>query len=368
MPILDLPNREQLDGPARDALESVLANLIGYLYTEHDDEGSHSDVTADRVTVREGGSYRLPDGSTLAVINGVLTLTAANGELLIRTTDGVTTQDRLVVGRNPQSGQGGLEVEALNSALVGQRLRLRAQSSYDPSGNDTSALLDLPSLSAPNYSVYRITGAAANIEGIYVSGATPVPGQRGQVLVLINNTGDTLSLANLGVVTDEKKILGGPIYIADDGAIVLVYDDTNEGWQIIASHREGPPTAYTPTFSSTGTPPTGYSSAGTYTRVHQRIEGRASVTLSGGFSAGTGVYTLDLPVAAAAPANAVHVIGSAILFDSSTSEYWHGTVRLIGTTTVAIIPDDSRALMGPTVPFTFAASDQIGIAFNYEPA
>lgn len=362
MPLLDIPNREQLDGPARDALESVLANLIGYLYTEHDDEGSHGDVTADSVTLRDGGYVELGDGSRVELIGDDVVITSASGTIQLRTMSGST---RATFGADPQDGQTGIEQQFTGAVSV-PVLRLHAQSSYDPSGNDTSALLDLPSVSAPNYSVYRITGAAANIEGIYTSGATPVQGQRGQVLVLINNTGGTLSLANMASVSDEKKIIGGPIEVGDDGAIVLVYDDTNEGWQVIAAHKVGPFTDYTPVLSSTGTPPTGYSSTGRYTTRNGRIEGIASVTLSGGFSAGTGVYTISLPDTVVTPANSVHVIGSAIIFDSSTSEYYGGTVRLITGSVVTIIPETSRAQADPTTPMTFAASDQIGIAFSVE--
>lgn len=235
MPLLDIPNREQLDGPARDALESVLANLIGYLYTEHDDEGSHGDVTADSVTLREAGAVGFDEGSSLHEDAG-LVVESVGGPLDVYVTqpDG-TREQRASFGADPQDGQTGRE-DQFHYALAARALRLHPQSSYNPTSNDTSALIE-SSQDSPRYSVYRITGSAENIEGIFTSGFSPVGGQRGQLLVLINNTGGTLSLANLGAVTDDKKIIGGPVAVADDGAIVVVYDDENRGWQILSAQK-----------------------------------------------------------------------------------------------------------------------------------
>lgn len=52
MPIIGLPNREQVMATVADAFDQVLASITGFLYTEHKDDGTHENITADSLTLR----------------------------------------------------------------------------------------------------------------------------------------------------------------------------------------------------------------------------------------------------------------------------------------------------------------------------
>jgi len=417
MPIIGLPNREQVMTTVADAFDQILASITGFLYTEHKDDGTHENITADNVTLNEDGSLTLEDGSTLSVVDGVLTLTAKS-KLVVKTTDGITTATRMTVGENPQSGQTGLETQ-LADAVSLQRLRLFPQGAYDPDANDTQAFLDPsdPSVSAPNYSVYRITGAG-NIQGIYTSGFTPVAGQRGQILIAINDSGGNIGVRTLGTVTDEKQIFGGPVTVLDKGAVTFVYDVTNEGWQILSVWRPasishgitfggtvsaplldstgnitcagdflgdgdlyeqnrsvaaGKWTTYTPTWTTSGTAPdlgTGGAIVGEYSRVGDTVFYCVQITLGTGFSFGTGTMGVTPPVAIdATNPVAQHQAG---VIDASTFDLvpLSSALRTIGGTPMPSINQWSSPLVTitSTAPITFAAGDIIRVQGWYRAA
>jgi hypothetical protein len=56
VPLLDLINRERLPQSVIDELEQHNASLIGYLYAEHNDDGTHSDISVDTLTIRPDGT------------------------------------------------------------------------------------------------------------------------------------------------------------------------------------------------------------------------------------------------------------------------------------------------------------------------
>jgi hypothetical protein len=228
-------------------------------------------------------------------------------------------------------------------------------------------LIDLPAVAAPNYSYYLVT--SGSIEGIHTSGFTPTLGQRGQVVVVVNDKGSDMNIATLGIVSNQNKILGGPIILQDAGAAVFVYDDAAQGWRIVASNKttQGIWTAYTPTFASSGTQPTNYTATGRYAQLGNTVHVEASVVCGASWTAGTGAYTFTLPVASPAVGNAVAVRGTALVYDSSTGNYYTAILRQTSTTEVQLILPTAGAV-GAASPVAFAASDQIGISVTYERA
>ncbi len=180
-------------------------------------------------------------------------------------------------------------------------------------------------------------------------------------------------------VTDERRLISRPWLlffqsiidaITGNGTAIAALQAavTAIQAQIVTLLSWGAWQSYTPTMSSTGTPPTNITTTGRYVADGKTIHAQITAALAVGFTPGTGVYTLTLPVASVAVGSAVVVIGSALIFDASTAEFYTGVVRQLSTTTIAIYPDDSRVAMGPTVPITFVATDQIGACVTYEAA
>src|SRR5690606_21353846 len=77
--------RERLPQDVLDELDQHNATLSGYLDEEHNEDGSHADITADSVTVRPGGTVELAEGAALRVIDGVPTLVSEGPELALAT-------------------------------------------------------------------------------------------------------------------------------------------------------------------------------------------------------------------------------------------------------------------------------------------
>lgn len=205
----------------------------------------------------------------------------------------------------------------------------------------------------------------------------------GRIIVIWNDSAYNLTLHdNFGAGgsggSGHSFIAGDPVILGPQGMAVLSYVEDYDwgangidGAWIVVSHSRPGHLEYTPVWSATTTPPTmgNTSLTGVYTRDGDQIIGRATVIVgASGWSDGTGQYTFTLPVTAVTPANAVHVAGTALIWDTSTSEYYTGTLRLASSTTVSIIPDESRSVMAPANPITLAAGDQIGLLFAYKAA
>ncbi len=240
MPLLDIPNREQLDGPARDALESVLANLIGYLYTEHDDEGSHGDITADSVTLRETGAFTLPDGTTWAVVDGVPTHTAPSGSHAFVGGPPSAVSDLLRL--NPPSvTDTGVAAENTSALILGAPgIRFTEYGVYVPNINDIDALKTAGAPTEPRYTVWYMQPTTdRDIYGI-VSGVVNLPNtNRGQLLILVNDSDYTLTYRNgAGIALVTERLLSADVAIAPGGAVGVIYDNLTLGWRIVWAYRE----------------------------------------------------------------------------------------------------------------------------------
>jgi hypothetical protein len=237
-------------------------------------------------------------------------------------------------------------------------LRLAGQDSYTPSAGDTDAFAG--DANGPLYSFYRATPSAARtIDGISVN---LVGGGRGHVLVVVNDSSHALTF-NTSVVANAKKILGDPVTIGQDGAVILVYDNTNAGWRIVTSFP-GAPIAYTPAWTSSGTQPS--LGAGTLTgswhQVGRLVHYEIHLTMASDTTFGTGSYALSLPVTAI---SSDHPAGSALVKDASPAAFYIGVpVLSSGGTVVAIFTADGN-LVAATAPITFADNDEIVVAGSY---
>lgn len=127
--------------------------------------------------------------------------------------------------------------------------------------------------------------------------------------------------------------------------------------------------SYTPTWTMSSTPPTLGNS--TLTGRYRQPPGTGLVVCevqfivgTSGVSIGTGEFRFSLPVTANSTATSFSV-GPAWLLDSGTAERC-GTIRVLTSTTVSIISPSGTVTN--TVPWTWAANDQIRFQITYDAA
>lgn len=154
--------------------------------------------------------------------------------------------------------------------------------------------------------------------------------------------------------------------------------------EAVQSELVGAFTSYTPTLTASTTSPTlgtGSSATGYYKRIGHRVTGYANIAFgSSGTAAGSGAYLILLPVA---PVNRIQPIGIGYLMDSSDNLR---IVVAVGLVLPAVSPAaDSKALIlltntagngfgngqnpaADSVPWTWAANDNIVLKFDYEAA
>jgi hypothetical protein len=131
----------------------------------------------------------------------------------------------------------------------------------------------------------------------------------------------------------------------------------------LASFGEGW-TTYVPAFTNLGTPTVNYAK---YTQVGRTVRGRVIFTLA---AAPTGIFTIGLPVAAAAALGTGRhvVVGQAVGLRTAVA-YEGGFATLGSTTTVNIgALTSSMAQWNATTPQTWASGDIFSVTFEYEAA
>lgn len=332
-------------------LELGAAQLAGFFQSAGlRDDGTFSRAVIDELIVRE-----IQGTESLSLTSdGDLDLTASDH--VIVTANGA---ERAKFGVEVTSA--GVENQIHNYLSVTNALRLQGQSTYTPSNGDTSALSD--GTFAPTYSFYRLTPAAAvSIDGIFVD-LTGLG--RGQVLVLVNDSAFAITFAS-SVVSNARKILGDPVTIGQNGAVIVVYDTGNQGWRIVQAFP-GEVITYTPTWTAASANPaigtgaiTGeWQQLGRHVRFRIRLGAGATTTF------GTGIYSFSLPVASIAFTPNDWVVGSALALDSSGPVAEVGVAFLATTTTIQVLTHGAAGQVAPTVPFTWADNDSLRIEGGY---
>jgi hypothetical protein len=131
-------------------------------------------------------------------------------------------------------------------------------------------------------------------------------------------------------------------------------------------------TAYTPTLTAVTTNPTlgtGGSATGRYTQVDKTVTGWATITFGSGFTAGSGIYSVSLPVA---PLTTTIQAGSGRIKVASL----YSRVNLFTTSTAVNLEYATNIVNGSVAyvasgagaPGTWAANDEIRVWFSYEAA
>lgn len=127
---------------------------------------------------------------------------------------------------------------------------------------------------------------------------------------------------------------------------------------------------WTPALTASVTNPTlgtGQVLAGRYGRINKTVFGNAIIAFgTSGVNPGNGFYFVSLPISAQ---NAVSTIGSGWILDASTSLVRHVIVYSDTVNRVGLWIDNSTNFsVSHFNPWTWAASDQIRIDFQYEAA
>lgn len=151
-----------------------------------------------------------------------------------------------------------------------------------------------------------------------------------------------------------------------------------DGQTILAAHHDaiatelnGPWTSFTPALTASSVNPTlgsGSTTSGRYKVIASGlvIFNARIVFGSSGAAAGTGTYSVSLPVAA--NTTIVFINSAVALFDSSSSTRTMAALIVATSTTAQIWPNAATSGATNAVPWTWAASDQINYAGIYEPA
>lgn len=209
--------------------ESLYAQLEGYLTIEHKDDGSHSAITADSLTLAADGALTLEDGSTLSVVEDVPTVTG----------DFNVTGDLDVAGALSSVG-------ATNSG----------SQTYSGSGNYALSGPGGVTITLNDDHVVRITSVSTS-----PSLAGLIAPWEGRSVRVINTTSTAFSILHDSSGTFAvAQILcpKGLDWVMEPGsAVFLWYDTTSSRWRLVSEARgDGSWTDYTVAWTATsGTAP-----------------------------------------------------------------------------------------------------------------
>lgn len=118
-------------------------------------------------------------------------------------------------------------------------------------------------------------------------------------------------------------------------------------------------TAYTPTWTAATSNPTigNGTISGSYQLRGKFLIWRVELTMGSTTTFGSGGYRFSTPATLASSRLATNGFG--ICFDNSATSFYPMQIYKQATTTTAFVDAGSGSVGGPTVPFTFATSDEI---------
>lgn len=241
------------------------ANLQGYLSEEHADDGTHTTVTADAMTITQQDSpamdwvtlqVALSNGTTMPVaqfraipvpalgnspsryqfqIAGIgaqdISITTAGTKLL-----GLPATVQMNLGVLITSIYANTEQQIYESASVMHRLAFPNQvGSYSIAGTDANAFEDNSVLCTPEYTVYSmLSGAANNICGIKAT--DPTIGGHGQLLIAFNDSAFVITLQHETTAPAWKRLQcpgGVNVGINPGGGFVALYRMGTMRWHVL---------------------------------------------------------------------------------------------------------------------------------------
>lgn len=337
MPYPSLTFAQFIDNATRTELEQLISLLQGYLSVQHNEDGEHTDITGESLTLT--GDASLAD---------------------------LTADDATFTG-NVSVGTGGA---ALLGKLFTHEGLLDENSTRDVSvdstatnwGNGTADLTV-----EMNLRITTASGLAPALRGLAPSA------QHGTVYRVFNVSGSTISVTHESAVATSAAYRiacpgGVDLPVPDGGAFSLMYDATSSRWRVFGvSDREGLWTTFTPTWTNV-TVGNGTVVA-RYTRVGKTIRFYLSLTF-GGTTAVTGSAIVSLPATMHASMNDTdYALGVCSFRDSSAGQIYWGRGLVTSSTTIALFDNGATpANVTSTTPFTWATGDTLFVSGEYEEA
>lgn len=257
----------------------------------------------------------------------------------------VARADKVVMGDASNSDNTGVDTVENVLKLASDTLTSTATGNVD----------DLAIGNAPVVHLRFNNASTATLRGIAGSG---VDGQichiesvgAGNVELAHQNSGSTAANRLINFVTGINTPLA-----AGFGRATFVYDATTQRWKLF-SHNQGAVISYTPTWTTSGTPPTMGSSTltGSYLITGNLIFGQSTLTGGAGVNPGNGAFFFSLPTAVSFAA------GSGTMRDTGTAQY-NLAVVTGSSTTLALIAYNAQVTHA--VPFAFGNTDAITFSF-----
>jgi len=350
--------RELLPENVVTELDQFAAGINAFLLIEHNEDGTHGDITVDSLVLPV--PLKSVVGSTLSLFATLTRQTATPGS-------GVAESDVLDFDRNVRATQvqpeyqsnptteiGAHQAIAIAGLVGGTRSRGAVSDNDWIEGADSETIRSFVQIDVVNNTV------VTKLERWLASGMPWDYVFRPGSLV-------TASLGTQYLTSDYlwDEIAGKELYISGDA--IVDGDLTVAG--AINGGDFGSWTSYSPAWTSTGTAPAIVNGTitGSYARVGNTVTFRAEIVMGGSTTFGTGSYRLSLPSTAAA----ITAVSGTMICTNAGVATFGGIIDGVSTTTVQMqlstYPGGDVPVTN-TVPFTFGSTDSIRIYGTYEEA
>lgn len=290
-------------------------------------------------------------GNSLGALYGLLDNTATAAvwhEFVFRTLEQTLTNKTFAAGSGSH----------IDATLIDSGILPIARIAAEVTNSSTGNLDDVDAGTAP-VTILRMTNASsATIRG-FANGAT------GRRIIIISAGAGNVFLAHQNAGSTDINRLANDITItagnaplaAGKGVAIVDYDATSERW-VLTSHFQGEGVPFTPTWATTGTPPTlgNATLTGSYFVRGKLVKVSISFTFGSTSNGGTGTWTFSLPLTAAS--NAFSATSPAV--DASVATYVALCVVSGGLSTAVQIPNFTAG-----APFTWGTSDFFTLNLEY---
>lgn len=337
--MISLAWRDILPTNVVNELDQLVAGIRSYLFTEHTQEGSHSDVTADSLTVREGGSIRVmvpagaddPDDETEPRLEMLVDPEDPTNVLLrVPASLELDTANPFGNMRFGYHQSFGIDSTRWNGWIVRPDGVEQSQTSPGPrwaivSGVDgLSAMLGIADDQATPWKFRYVTGIG------YV--LTPGAGAKAFVGVSLGTKGSTSSERFTEVAADS-------VY-GHNGFFRSARTVADGEWQ-----------DYTPVLAGTSNP-TGFTITGRYALVGKTCHFQIQVLPGASWSPGTGSYSISLPTAMVG-----NLSGTGYVVDATDFSVYPALVANGAVDKMIAYFDYPGVIMQPGTPITHADGD-----------
>lgn len=265
MALFNVSFRELIGEDTARELEHSYGRIGGYLLEEHNDEGGHTNITADTISVPE---------ITTSEITGP-----------VRIIDQITL-DQLIVAKEA----------VLSTASLGSN-----QNNWDPT--DTS----FPLRTMTDVTVIRIDASAArDITGIAApptvfERVTATPEQQQRLMLLVNRSDYTITLKHNSSSSTSANRFDCPAQVdfklLKRACAWIWYDSSSAVWRIVSSKPNLDDGTYTPTITNGANVAASTPSACQYMRVGDTVTVSGTVAIDPTADATVTKFEMSLPIA-----------------------------------------------------------------------